>query len=268
MGLPRLRSSRHDRLKNNLSKSAEMKSDEVRNEVQYRRPLLKLSGEMLGGESGFGFDRVSIESYANYVARLVKYRITPAIVLGGGNFFRGAKGHLPAMSRPHADFVGMTATLMNAVCFADHLRAEGVKCKVFSAVEAPKICSPYQIDDAVDALEKGIVCLFAGGTGNPYFSTDSAAALRAIEVGCDILIKATKVDGVYDKDPKINHGARKFEKISYGEVLRLGLGVMDLVAIALCRENRMPLIVLSMAGKDNLLKACCGKKIGTKVVED
>lgn len=221
---------------------------------------------MLGGETGFGFDRPSIEGYAAEIAELVKNNITPALVLGGGNFFRGARGHLPAMHRHSADFVGMLATVMNAVCFAEHLIAAGVKCAVFSAVEMPKICFPYQIDEARKALQSGTVCLFAGGTGNPYFSTDTGAALRAIEVGCDVLIKATKVDGVYDKDPKKYKDANKFETITYAEVLQRELGVMDLVAIALCRENRMPLEVLSLAEKGNLLRACRGLKIGTKVI--
>jgi len=237
-------------------------------EAKFRRPLLKLSGEMLGGESGSGFHRESIETFAHCVKELVQNRITPAIVLGGGNFFREAHDHLPAMSRHHADFVGMLATLMNSVCFSDHLRALDIPCRVFSAIEVPKVCSSHQIDEARHALDNGFVCLFAGGTGSPYFSTDSGAALRAIEVGCDILIKATKVDGVYDKDPLKFPDARKFEKISYGEVLRRSLGVMDLVAIALCRENKMPLQVLSLSEKSSLLRACFGEKVGTLVTED
>lgn len=222
---------------------------------------------MLGGESGFGFDRLAIEHFAADVAKLVRHNITPAIVLGGGNFFRGARGHLPALNRHRADFVGMLATMMNAICFADHLVAAGVPCRVFSAVEAPSVCEPYQIDTAREALKNGTACLFAGGTGNPYFSTDTAAALRAIEVGCDVLIKGTKVDGVYDSDPKKNPDAKKFATITYEEVLRRGLGVMDLVAIALCRENHMPLQVLSLAEKDSLLNACLGQNVGTRVIE-
>lgn len=221
----------------------------------------------MGGETGFGFDRPSIETFAADIATLVKHGITPAIVLGGGNFFRGARGHLPAMSRHHADFVGMLATVMNAVCFADHLVSAGVSATVFSAVEMPRICPPYQIDAVRLSLEKGVVTLLAGGTGNPYFSTDTAAALRAVETGCDVLIKGTKVDGVYDKDPKVHTNARKFEEITYGEVLRLGLGVMDLPAVTLCRENHMPLLVLSLGERDSMLNACLGKKIGTRVHE-
>lgn len=234
----------------------------------FRRPLLKLSGEMLGGESGFGFHRPSLEEYAGLVAKLVQHGITPALVLGGGNFFRGARGHLPALQRHHGDFVGMLATVMNAVCFADHMTAAGVRCQVFSAVEMPKICASYEIDRVRQCLADGTACLLAAGTGNPYFSTDTGAALRAVEVGCDVLIKATKVDGVYDADPKKNPSAKKFDVISYGEVLSRGLGVMDLNAIALCRENRMPLLVLSLAEADSVLRACRGETVGTRVVED
>jgi len=238
------------------------------NSLVFRRPLLKLSGEMLGGEAGTGFHRPSLESYAQDVAVLVQNGVIPAIVLGGGNLFRGARGHLPALPRHHGDYIGMLATVMNAICFADHLVAAGLKAEVFSAVEMPKLCRPYQIDEARRLLQDGVVCLFAGGTGNPYFSTDTAAALRAVEVGCDVLIKATKVDGVYDADPKKHPEARKFDRITYGEVLQRGLGVMDLNAIALCREQRMPLLVLSLSDREGMLQACRGAVIGTRVVAD
>ncbi|MBF0545481.1 MAG: UMP kinase [Candidatus Riflebacteria bacterium] len=233
----------------------------------YKKPLLKLSGEMLGGETGFGFDRTRLEEYSLKIAKLFENEITPSIVLGGGNLFRGARGHLPDLSRYHGDFMGMLATVMNAVCFADHLAKYGIKTRVFSAIEMPKICESYQIDTVKKAIEDRNVCFFAGGTGNPYFSTDTAAALRAVESGCDVLIKATKVDGVYDSDPMKNPKAKKFETISYGEVLAKNLGVMDLMAITLCQENKMPLLVISLK-EDNLLKACSGENIGTKVVHD
>ncbi|HOY68659.1 MAG TPA: UMP kinase [Candidatus Ozemobacteraceae bacterium] len=233
----------------------------------FRRPLLKLSGEMLGGGSGFGFDRAAIEAYAAAVAELTKHGITPSLVIGGGNFFRGARGHLPALERHHADTIGMLATVMNAVCFADHLATAGVRAKVFSATAMAPLVETYTIDRVRECLDDGIVCLFGGGTGSPYFSTDSAAALRAIETGCDVLIKATKVDGVYDADPMKNPGAKKFDTIQYREVLDRQLGVMDLVAITLCRDNRMPLLVLSMAEPHALLRACTGETLGTRVVE-
>ena len=233
----------------------------------YRRPLLKLSGEMLGGSSGTGFNREAIEASAAAVAELVKHGITPSLVIGGGNFFRGARGHLPALSRHHADYVGMLATVMNAICYADHLAAAGVRARVFSASAMQPLAEHYSIDKARAALDDGIVCLFGGGTGSPYFSTDSASALRAIETGCDVLIKATKVDGVYDSDPMKNPGAKKFDTIQYREVLDRQLGVMDLVAITLCRDNRMPLLVLSMTEPHALLRACNGESLGTRVVE-
>lgn len=239
----------------------------TRTKPAFRRPLLKLSGEMLGGSAGTGFNREAIETYAAAVAELTKHGITPSLVIGGGNFFRGARGHLPALERHHADYVGMLATVMNAICFADHLAAAGVRAKVFSATAMEPLAEHYGIDKVKTALDNGIVCLFGGGTGSPYFSTDSASALRAIETGCDVLIKATKVDGVYDSDPMKNPGAKKFDTIQYREVLDRQLGVMDLVAITLCRDNRMPLLVLSMAEPHVLLRACNGEALGTRVIE-
>lgn len=234
---------------------------------RFRRPLLKLSGEMLGGSDGFGFDRKVLEGFAKEIKTLTQAGITPGIVLGGGNFFRGARTTLPALKRHRADAIGMLATIMNAICFAEHLEAAGVKSKVYSAVPMHPLVAAYSVDDAIACLNSGIVCLYSGGTGNPYFSTDSAAALRAIETGCDVLIKGTKVDGVYDSDPVKNPTATKFHQITYEEVLRRNLGVMDLVAITLCRDNRMPLKVLSLAETGNLLKACSGAEIGTDVIE-
>ncbi|MBF0406838.1 MAG: UMP kinase [Candidatus Riflebacteria bacterium] len=231
---------------------------------QFSKPLVKLSGEMLGGDSGTGFDKSSLENFSEMIAELVEKKITPSVVLGGGNLFRGGRNALPALKRFHGDYIGMLATVMNAICFADHLEKH-VKTRVFSAVAMPGICESYQIDNVRKAVSDGYVCFFAGGTGNPFFSTDTAAALRAIETGCDVLIKATKVDGVYDSDPEKNPDAKKFETITYSEVLDKQLGVMDLMAIALCRENKLPLIVTSLAERGNLLKACIGDKIGTRV---
>ncbi|MBU1105530.1 MAG: UMP kinase [Candidatus Riflebacteria bacterium] len=235
--------------------------------IRFKRPLLKLSGEMLGGPDGFGFDRAVLDKFAIEIRMLTKAGITPGIVLGGGNFFRGARTTLPALKRHRADAIGMLATVMNAICFAEHLEAAGLKAKVYSAVPLHPLVAAYDIDDVVTNLNAGIVCLYSGGTGNPYFTTDSAAALRAIETGCDVLIKGTKVDGVYDSDPVKNPAATKFMKITYEEVLSRNLGVMDLVAITLCRDNRMPLKVLSLSESGNLLKACSGAIIGTDVIE-
>ena len=236
-------------------------------QIRFRRPLLKLSGEMLGGSDGFGFNRSVLDGFAREIRTLTENGIVPGIVLGGGNFFRGARTTLPALKRHRADAIGMLATVMNAICFAEHLEAAGVKAKVYSAIPMHPLVAAYDIDDAVANITAGVVCLYAGGTGNPYFSTDSAAALRAIETTCDGLIKGTKVDGVYDSDPVKNPSATKFLQITYEEVLRRNLGVMDLVAITLCRDNRMPLKVLSLAEPGNLLKACCGAATGTDVIE-
>ncbi len=234
---------------------------------RFTRPLLKLSGEMFGGKDGYGFDRTTLDKFAEEVKALVTAGITPGIVIGGGNFFRGARTTLPALKRHRADAIGMLGTVMNAICFAEHLESIGVRTAVFSAVPLSSMTLNYDIDQACRNLNDGIVCLYSCGTGNPYFSTDSAAALRAIETGCDVLIKGTKVDGVYDSDPAKNPGARKFDQITYEEVLARSLGVMDLVAITLCRDNRMPLKVLSLNEPGILLRACLGENTGTDVIE-
>jgi uridylate kinase len=233
----------------------------------FSRPLLKLSGEMFGGSDGYGFDRNTLESFAAEVKELTQNGIIPGIVIGGGNFFRGARTTLPAMKRHRADAVGMLATVMNAICFAEHLEAAGLKTQVFSAVPMSPLAEGYNIDKAARLLNEGVVCLYSCGTGNPYFSTDSAAALRAIETGCDVLIKGTKVDGVYDSDPFKNPDAKRFSQITYEKVLELNLGVMDLVAITLCRDNHMPLKVLSLKEPGILLRACRGEDVGTDVIE-
>lgn len=238
------------------------------NPVKYKRPLLKISGEMLGGTSGKGFDGETIERFATEVRTLVNIGVIPAIVIGGGNFFRGARSNLPLLKRRHrADAIGMLATTMNAICFAEHLESIGVKTRVYSAIPMGSLCRPYQIGESIQSLNDGIVCLFSGGTGNPYFSTDSASALRAIENGCDVLIKGTKVNGVYDTDPAKNKNAVKFDNVTFKEVLDRKLGVMDLVAITLCRDNNMPLKVLSLVESGNLIGACRGEAIGTNVIE-
>ena len=228
--------------------------------LKYKKPLLKLSGEMFGGKDGFGFDRSSLEGFAKEIKAVVDAGVTPGIVIGGGNFFRGAKSTLPAVKRHNADSIGMLATVMNALCFADHLESLGVKTAVFSAMPIGTLTRPYDIDKAQKFLNKGIVCIFSAGTGHPYFSTDTGSALRAIETGCDVLVKATKVDGVYDADPA------KDPRASDEEVLDKKLGVMDLVAITLCRDNSMPLKVLSLNKPGILVKACRGEKVGTDVV--
>lgn len=244
-----------------------MKQASPSHQPRFSRPLLKLSGEMFGGNGGFGFDRATLEKFAEEVTSLQAAGITPGIVIGGGNFFRGARTTLPALKRHRADAIGMLATVMNAICFAEHLEAAGMRTAVFSAVPLANMALAYDIDQARRLLAEGVICLYSGGTGNPYFSTDSAAALRAIETGCDVLIKGTKVDGVYDSDPAKNPAAIKFDQITYEEVLARNLGVMDLVAITLCRDNRMPLKVLSLNEPGILLRACLGETTGTDVIE-
>lgn len=229
--------------------------------------MIKMSGEMLSGAKGFGFDKDSISSFASEIRSLTERGILPSLVIGGGNFFRGARSSLPDLKRHHADDIGMIATIMNALCFADHLESISVRTEIFSAIGVDRICRRFNADDARRSLAEGKVCLFAGGTGNPYFSTDTAAALRAVEVGCDLLIKATKVDGVYDDDPMSNPNAVKYDRITYSEVLDRKLGVMDLAAISLCRENAVPLLVLSLSTPGCLLKACMGTPLGTRVAE-
>ena len=244
-----------------------MKPASSTDKPRFTRPLLKLSGEMFGGKDGFGFDRLTLERFANEVKALTDAGIIPGIVIGGGNFFRGARTTLPALKRHRADAIGMLATVMDAICFAEHLEAAGVRTAVFSAIPISGMALVYDIDQACRYLDKGIVCLYSGGTGNPYFSTDSGAALRAIETSCDVLIKGTKVDGVYDSDPAKNPAARKFDRITYEDVLARNLGVMDLVAITLCRDNRMPLKVISLSEPGILLRACRGENTGTDVIE-
>jgi uridylate kinase len=235
--------------------------------IKYQQPLLKLSGEMFGGKDGYGFDGEALTSFALEIKELVELGVTPGIVIGGGNFFRGAQSTLPALQRHNADSIGMLATVMNSICFADHLRAVGVKTVVFSAMTVGTFTQLYDINLARQLLKEKTVCVFSGGTGHPYFSTDSGSALRAIEVGCDLLVKATKVDGVYDSDPAKNPDAKKYHEITYEEILDKKLGVMDLVAITLCRDNKLPLKVLSLKEKGILAKACKGLAIGTNVVE-
>jgi uridylate kinase len=243
---------------------SELNSDD---KFAFTRPLVKISGEMLGGKDGYGFNRESLEFFALEIKALVDSGIIPGIVIGGGNFFRGARTTLPALKRHRADAIGMLGTVMNAISFSQHLENLNIKTQVFSSIAMGQLAHGYDIESARQALEQKVVCLYSCGTGNPYFSTDSAAALRAIETGCDILLKGTKVDGVYDSDPLINPQAKRFSSITYSEVLKLNLKVMDLVAITLCRDNKMPLKVISLNQPGILVKACRGEKVGTDVIE-
>lgn len=214
----------------------------------YRRVLLKLSGEGLMGSREFGMDRAVIEATARDVKAVVDTGVQVCLVIGGGNIFRGVSGASQGMDRTSADYMGMLATVMNALAVQNALEQIGVDTRVQSAIPMSAVCEPYIRRKAVRHMEKGRVVIFAAGTGNPFFTTDTAAALRAIEVNCDALLKATQVDGVYTADPKKDKDARRYETLSYTEVLAKDLRVMDASAIALSRENRLPILVFNMHG--------------------
>jgi len=237
----------------------------VAEEFQYRRILLKLSGEALMGDAGYGIDPVFIKRIADEIAQLSKGGIELAIVIGGGNIFRGAGLAAAGIDRVSADHMGMLATIMNSLALQDALEQLGMHARVMSAIEVKEVCEDYIRRRAVRHLEKGRVVIFAAGTGNPFFTTDSAASLRAVEINADLLIKATKVDGIYSADPEQDENAHRYAKISYDEVIRDKLGVMDTTAIVLCRDNNMPLRVLNFLKPGALLRAARGLDEGTLV---
>ncbi len=234
-------------------------------ELKYKRILLKLSGEALGGKTGFGIDVDEAESIANRIKDVREMGVDVAVVIGAGNLWRGKQGLERGMDRSTADYMGMLATVMNAIALMDALERQGVYTRVMSAIEMRAIAEPYIRRRAVRHLEKGRVVIFGGGTGNPFFSTDTAAALRATEIDAQVVIKATKVDGVYDADPKKNPDAKKFTKLTYIDVLNRRLEVMDSTAITLCMENNMPILVLNLWDSSALIDALHGKEVGTLV---
>jgi uridylate kinase len=234
-------------------------------DLKYKRILLKLSGEALGGESGFGIDVNEAESIASRIKQVREMGVEVAVVIGAGNLWRGKQGLEHGMDRSTADYMGMLATVMNAMSLMDALERQGVLTRVMSAIEMRAIAEPYIRRRAVRHLEKGRVVIFGAGTGNPFFSTDTAAALRATEIEAEIVIKATKVDGVYDSDPKKNSSAKKFDRISYIEVLNRNLEVMDSTATTLCKDNNLPILVLNFWDPSALLDALYGKAVGTLV---
>ena len=237
-------------------------------EYRYKRVLLKLSGEALMGEGRYGIDPEVTERLALQVKGLHADGVEVGIVVGGGNIFRGLAGSAKGMDRAPADYMGMLATVMNALALQDAFERTGVPCRVMSAIQMNEVCEPYIRRRAMRCLEKGEVVIFAAGSGNPYFTTDTAAALRACEIGAECLLKATKVDGIYDKDPVSCPDAVRFERISHHEVLVRGLQVMDSTAAALCQDNRMPIIVLNIEGEDNIKRALMGEPVGTVVVQE
>lgn len=233
---------------------------------KYKRVLLKLSGEALMNSDGYGINPDVMVSIARQVKEIVASQETEvAIVVGGGNIFRGLAASARGMDRAIADYIGMLATVMNALALQDALEAEGVFTRVQSAITMQEVAEPYIRRRAIRHLEKGRVVIFAAGTGNPYFSTDTAAALRALEIGADVILKATKVDGVYDSDPKINPQAKKFPRLTYIDVLNKGLKVMDATAISLCMDNNLPIVVFSLAKPGNIRRVLMGEDIGTLV---
>ncbi|MBN1146296.1 MAG: UMP kinase [Anaerolineales bacterium] len=234
-------------------------------ELVYRRILLKLSGEALAGDSGFGIDPERAEDIAHRVAEVNKLGVDVAIVIGAGNLWRGRSGLDRGMDRATADYMGMLATVMNALALMDAMERIGLYTRVQSAVEMHAVAEPYIRRRAIRHLEKGRVVILGGGTGNPYFSTDTAAALRAMEIGADVLIKATKVDGVYDSDPMTNPQARRFDRLTYIETINRRLQVMDSTAISLCMDNNLPILVLNLWDSEALRLALYGEPVGTLV---
>lgn len=233
----------------------------------YRRVLLKLSGESLAGDDKFGINAAIMNRFAAEVKKAYDLNVQIGIVIGGGNIFRGLSEKAREMDRAQADYMGMLATIINSLALQDVLEKNGMATRVMTAIEMNEVAEPFIRRRAVRHLEKGRVVIFAGGTGNPYFTTDTAAVLRAIEVNADVILKGTRVDGVFDADPEKVDTARKFEKITYLDVVKQGLKVMDSTAITLSMDNKLPIIVFNFDIEDNLKKLLLGEKIGTKVQE-
>jgi uridylate kinase len=234
-------------------------------EPKYKRVLIKLGGEALAGESGFGVDPLKAEEVADQIKRVLAHDVQIAIVLGGGNFWRGAASIARGMERAQADYMGMLGTVMNCLALQDALERGGVITRVQTAIEMKEVAEPYIRRRAIHHLEQGYVVIFGAGTGNPYFTTDTAGALRAMEIDADAMMKATKVDGVYDRDPQIDPEARRFDRLSYIDALNMGVGVLDSTALSLCMDNDLPLIVFKLEQPDSLERAILGDDIGTIV---
>jgi len=234
--------------------------------MQYKRILLKLSGEALLGERQYGIDSKRLAEYAQDIKKITEQGVEVAIVIGGGNIFRGVSGASNGMDRVQADYMGMLATVINGLALQSALEDADVPTRLQTAIKIEAIAEPYIKRKAVRHLEKGRVVIFGSGTGNPFFTTDSAAVLRAIEVNADVILKGTRVDGIYDSDPEKNNEAIKFDKLSFEDVLKKGLKIMDTTAFTLSQENELPIIVFDMNTPGNLLRVVSGENIGTKVV--
>ena len=230
-----------------------------------KRVLLKLSGEALAAGRGFGVDAVFIQAVAREIAEVASIGCELGIVVGGGNFFRGVAEQAVGMDRVAADHMGMLSTVINAIALQDAIEKTGHFCRVMSAIEMHEVAEPYIRRRAIRHLEKGRIVIFAGGTGNPYFSTDTAASLRAMEIGAEVLLKATSVDGIYTADPKKDATATRFETVTYMDIIQLGLRVMDISAVSLCKDNGLPMIIFSMRESGNILRVVQGEKLGTLV---
>ncbi|MDP2984643.1 MAG: UMP kinase [Candidatus Latescibacter sp.] len=234
----------------------------------YKRILLKLSGEALAGKQGFGIDSAAIDSICCQIKAVYTLGVQVALVVGGGNIFRGLRASAKGMDRVNADYMGMLATIINGLALQDALEKKNVYTRLMSAITMVQLAEPFISRRAVRHLEKGRIVIFAGGTGNPYFSTDTAAALRAVQIKADVILKGTKVDGVYEGDPVLNPAFKKFDTVSFNAVLEQGLGVMDATAIAMCRENKIPIVVFNLTVEGNLLRVVNGEPVGTIVKEE
>jgi len=235
---------------------------------RYRRVLLKLSGEGLMGEREYGLDPKMVGMVAQEIKTVHEMGVQVCLVIGGGNIFRGVSGSAVGMERASADYMGMLATVINSLAMQNELERRGVTTRVQSAISMQEICEPYIRRRALRHLEKKRVVIFAAGTGNPFFTTDTAAALRAMEIGAEILLKATKVDGVYDKDPAKHADARRYSTVTFTDALKQDLKVMDATAFALCRDNEMRIIVFDMTTRGNIHRVACGEQVGTTIVKD
>ena len=233
--------------------------------LKYKRVILKVTGEVFGGEEKYGIDSSTIRSFAEEIKEVKALGCEMALVIGGGNIFRGAEASEGGMERATADYMGMLATVINSLALQDALEKIGVSTRVMSAIEMRQVAEPYIRRRATRHLEKGRVVIFAGGTGNPYFTTDTTASLRAMEIGAEVILKATKVHGVYDADPVKQQGAKMYGRLSYIEVLNKELKVMDSTAISLCMDNHLPIVVFNIMEKGNIRRVVCGEEIGTLV---
>ena len=232
---------------------------------KYKRILLKLSGESLMGDKQYGIDPDMLERYANDIKTIVDEKVEVAIVIGGGNIFRGLQGAAKGMDRVQGDYMGMLATVINSMALQAELKKAGVKTTLLSGLAIDPICTSMSRSKAIDLLEEGHVVIISGGTGNPFFTTDTASALRGVEIKADVMLKGTRVDGVYTADPEKNPDAIRYENVSFEEVYEKGLNIMDLTAFTLCMENKLPIIVFDMNKKGNLKKVIDGEKVGTLI---